>query len=660
WGALAWLMLLAGLGGFGLIGPDEPRYAAIAAAMARTQDWITPRLWGAAWFEKPVLYYWLAGLSQRLRGVSAAAARLPNAVLAIATIAALWWFLRRTHGARAGALAGFLGLTTAFIFGFGRAATTDMTLAAPLTLGLLALHLWLENGEARFLPWCAAALALATLAKGPVAVALAAMVLVGWAACKSDWRVFRRALRIGPIAIFLAIAAPWYIAVEVENPQFFKIFFLQHNLERFATNRFEHPQPFWFYLPVLLLALFPWTGWLGLPLRSGWNRLRRLGWRGAWAGDDAALARFLTLWLLAPLVLFSISRSKLPGYILPAVPAAIALIAVAAAEAWERLPRWPLAISALLAGAVPAGLQLAPWVLLPPGLRPPLAQAMVQGRAEMLAALTAVVLLLLVLRRRPAVVMAATSILMAGGAAALTLGPLRGGVDAALSGQVLGRELRSQCGVALAGGLPRMCGTVPLFAWHLSRGLQYGAQFELGAEMEDWTNAAPPANSVLVMDRTSLPLLLGLWGGRCEMAQLSRFDPKGEQPVPWMAVRVRCAQQNAAVPPRTASMVGVAAVGEDVGDGVERFGEALGAVAIGSGQGFRQRRFACCAALAAFERQDHPTQGGDRVASDAGAGGIELAEHALSVEDALPGGLGEIFGGLAPIRRARASLHGVT
>src|SRR6185437_12017526 len=146
WGALAWLMLLAGLGGFGLIGPDEPRYAAIAAAMARTQDWITPRLWGAAWFEKPVLYYWLAGLSQRLRGVSAAAARLPNAVLAIATIAALWWFLRRTHSARAGALAGFLGLTSVFIFGFGRAATTDMTLAAPLTLGLLALYLWLENG----------------------------------------------------------------------------------------------------------------------------------------------------------------------------------------------------------------------------------------------------------------------------------------------------------------------------------------------------------------------------------------------------------------------------------------------------------------------------------------------------------------------------------
>src|SRR6185437_7422669 len=491
-------------------------------------------------------------------------------------------------------------------------------------------------------------------------VVLAVLILAGYCAVQRDWSFWRRALRPLPIAAFFAVAAPWYVWAQVRNPGFFRVFFLQHNLERFATNRFEHPQPFWFYLPVLLLALFPWTGWLGLPLRSGWNRLRRLGWRGAWAGDDAALARFLTLWLLAPLVLFSISRSKLPGYILPAVPAAIALIAVAAAEAWARLPRWPLAISALLAGAVPAGLQLAPWALLPPGLRPPLAQAMVQGRAEMLAALTAVVLLLLVLRRRPAVVMAATCILMAGGAAALTLGPLRGGVDAALSGQVLGRELGSQCGVALAGGLPRMCGTVPLFAWHLSRGLQYAAQFELGAQMEEWTNAAPPENSLLVMDRTSLPLLLGAWGGRCEMAQLSRFDPKGEQPVPWIAVRMRCAQEKAAAPPRSASMVGVAAVGEDVGRGVERFGEGLGAVALGGGHGLRERRFAGCAALAAFERQDHPAQTGDRVASDAGAAGIELAQHALSVEDALPGGLGEIFGRLGPIRRARASLHGVT
>src|SRR6185437_12882413 len=381
-----------------------------------------------------------------------------NAVLAILISVALWAFLQRTHSERAGALAGFLSLTSVFMFGFGRAATTDMTLTAPLTLGLMLLYLWLGHGEARWLHGCAAALALATLAKGPVAVVLAAMVLTGWAACRGEWRVFRHVLQKAPIAIFFAMAAPWYAAVEIKNPQFFKVFFLQHNLERFATNRFEHPQPFWFYAPVLLLALLPWTGWLGLPLEAAWRRLRRLGWRGAWAGDDAALPRYLTLWLLAPLVLFSISRSKLPGYLLPAVPAAIGLVAIAAAERWERLPRWPLAISAVLAGAVPAGLRLAPWILLPQGSRPALAQAMVEGRAGLLAGLTAAVLLLLVLRRRPGVVVAATCILMAGGAAALTLGPLRGGVDAALSGQVLGRELEAQCGVALAGGLPKMCG----------------------------------------------------------------------------------------------------------------------------------------------------------------------------------------------------------
>ncbi|MGH9518792.1 MAG: glycosyltransferase family 39 protein, partial [Terriglobales bacterium] len=299
WAALAWLALLWRLGSFGLAGPDEPRYAAIAAGMLRHKDWITPRLWGSPWFEKPVLYYWLAGLSQGVTHVGAAAARRPNAILAVILCAAMALFLRREHSARAGWLAGFMGLSSAFVIGLGRAATTDMTLTVPLTLALLAGYMWWQRRGAVTLAWAAVALAFAVLAKGPVAVALAALILIPFAATQRRLRDVWQLARPLPLALFFIIAAPWYIALELRQPEFFRVFFLQHNLERFATNKFEHPQAWWFYLPVLLLAVFPWTGWLLLPLQSAARRLRHRGWGGFRDGRDAALKFYLGLWVLA-------------------------------------------------------------------------------------------------------------------------------------------------------------------------------------------------------------------------------------------------------------------------------------------------------------------------------------------------------------------------
>ncbi|MGH9481071.1 MAG: ArnT family glycosyltransferase, partial [Terriglobales bacterium] len=314
WAATAWVMLFAGLGAVGLIGPDEPRYAAIAAAMGRSRDFITPRLWGVPWLEKPILYYWLAALAGGLGRIGDAAARLPNAALAAALSLALGLFLWRVHSARAGVLAAWLTLTAAMTIVLGRAATTDMTLAAPFALGMMALYLFLREQRSRWLMGAAAALALATLAKGPVAVVLAGLALIGFAATQRRWRLAWRRLGDGQsasrrplpgiaahppsdqrerpwqevashpallrpwaVALYFLVASPWFVAVQWRNPEFFRVFFLQHNLERFASNRFEHPQPLWFFVPVLLLALFPWTGWLGLPLAAAARRLRRLG-----------------------------------------------------------------------------------------------------------------------------------------------------------------------------------------------------------------------------------------------------------------------------------------------------------------------------------------------------------------------------------------------
>jgi 4-amino-4-deoxy-L-arabinose transferase-like glycosyltransferase len=523
WCALAWVALLGGLGSFGFVGPDEPRYAAIARAMLRSHDFITPRLWGQPWFEKPVLFYWMAAASDWLRGgaatASGAAARLPNAALAVALCAGLWWFLRRMHSARAGILAGFMGLTSTFVIGFGRAATTDLPLTAMLSFGLMGLYL--DSA------WAGVFLGLAALAKGPVAVVLAGIIWLAWrlngAVPQRGWTLRRIG---GMAALFAAVAGPWYIAVAVRNPTFVTIFFWQHNLERFATNRFEHPQAFWFYVPVMLLALFPWTGWLGLPLASVVRRWRRLGWRRAWDTSDIPLKAFLAFWVVVPVVFFSISRSKLPGYILPAVPGAIALIAVCASEAWDRFPRWPLAISAVLAGLIPAALRWAPvW-------QP---RAMLADRPTLvLGAATVAVLMILALRRRTVALMAAMCILIGAAVGALTHRPLSGAIDLGFSGRPLAAVLGAQC----EAGLPRTCGNVPLYTWQLDRGLVYGAEYYLKGELAAMPEGAPPANAIVILPRRDLEAFVAQYGTRLRMANLSRFDDSGGRQ-PWQAVRVQ-------------------------------------------------------------------------------------------------------------------------
>ncbi|HET9783763.1 MAG TPA: glycosyltransferase family 39 protein, partial [Terriglobales bacterium] len=466
---------------------------------------------------------------------TAAASRLPNALLAAAMLVGLALFLRRVHSARAAWLALFLGLTSAFVFGFGRAATTDMTLTAPLALALMALYLWLREDRPAWLNWAAAALAFATLAKGPVAVVLVALTLIGFCATQRQWQWLRKLWRPSAIAIYFAIAAPWFIAVQWANPQFVREFFLQQNLERFASNRFAHPQPLWYYLPVLLLAVFPWTGWLGLPLQQAIHRLRARGWRRAWDGRDAPLHFWLLLWMLAPVVFFSLSQSKLPGYILPAIPAAIALIAVAAAERWEKLPHWPLLISAVLAGLLPVGVRWAPWFLAPRGQRVPATMLLHDTGGLLLAALAVFLLLYLVHRRRPVVLIAATCLIVAAAVFELSHAPLGHAVDVSLSGQALGRQVEAQC----SEGLPQTCGDVPLYIGNLNRALAYGAQFELRAELTPWPESTLPPRAMVVMDKSAVNAFLARYGAAFDMARLSRFDPPPPAAAPWVVVRLR-------------------------------------------------------------------------------------------------------------------------
>jgi 4-amino-4-deoxy-L-arabinose transferase-like glycosyltransferase len=391
-----------GLGSFGLVGADEPRYAQIAREMLARHDWITPTLNGLPWLEKPALYYWSAMVSYKLFGVSDWAARLPSAVFATAMIAGIYAFVRRFQAGMQ-LDAALIAASFAAVIGFGRGASTDMPLAATLTLGLLAWYAWRETGRK---PWLAIfyfMMALGTLAKGPVAPALAGAIIlifallqtghphpvapprlasgqappgatrVGQPAETRATRLIADTLWIPGVLLFFAIALPWYVAVQMKTHQFFQVFILQHNLERFGTNLYRHQQPYWYYVPVFVLGALPWTVYVVAAIVQAVRRPTSAKTGQMWGTNEWGTNEwraFLLLWIAVPLALFTISRSKLPGYILPSVPPCALLLAD-----WMRTRRGdraavPFAIfHSLACGLLLGGALLAPYFIV--RLHPP-------------------------------------------------------------------------------------------------------------------------------------------------------------------------------------------------------------------------------------------------------------------------------------------------
>lgn len=321
--AFCGFLFFYGLGNFGLVGADEPRYAQVAREMLARHDWITPTLSGQPWLEKPPLFYWQAMLSYAIFGVSDWAARIPSALDASLLVFAIYFFLRRFRVGSAldGAL---MTASCAAVIGFSRAASTDMPLAAMFGIALLAWYAWQESENRAYLAAFYVFLGLGTLAKGPVAPFLAGAVILIFAVAKGDYPLLRRTLWIPGIALFVIVAMPWYVTVQIRNPEFFHVFIVQHNLARFGTNLYRHKEPFWYYAPVALLSLAPWTILCGAAFFETlrlWARERR-----TLLQSEEAWNAFLFIWLLVPIMFFSLSQSKLPGYILPAIPAGTLLL----------------------------------------------------------------------------------------------------------------------------------------------------------------------------------------------------------------------------------------------------------------------------------------------------------------------------------------------
>jgi 4-amino-4-deoxy-L-arabinose transferase-like glycosyltransferase len=320
-------LFLYGLGQFGLIGADEPRYAQVAREMLERHDWITPVLGGRPWLEKPPLYYWQAMLAYAIFGVSDWAARLPAALDATLLVLAVYFFLRRFRPGFEldGAL---ITASSAGIAGYAHAASMDMALAAAFTIGMLGWWAWRESEKRIYLAVFYGFMAVGMLAKGPVAPFLAAVVIVLHASIVRKLRLVLKSLWLPGILLFCAIALPWYVAVQMRNPEFFREFIVRQNLGRFSENLYHHSEPFWFYLPVMALTLVPWTVFVIAALvqavRLWWAKRRPVD--AADIDFEKQFSIFATCWLVVPVVFFSISQSKLPGYILPAIPAGALLL----------------------------------------------------------------------------------------------------------------------------------------------------------------------------------------------------------------------------------------------------------------------------------------------------------------------------------------------
>jgi 4-amino-4-deoxy-L-arabinose transferase-like glycosyltransferase len=345
-GAIFYFLFFWDLTGVGALGPDEPRYAAIGREMARSGDWITPRLWGEPWFEKPALLYWLIGVGFRAGLSEDLAPRLPVALISVGFLLFYYWILRREFEARAALFATAILGTSAGWLSFSHVGVTDLPMAAAFSAAMLLCLPWIRGeattnqGTRSLSP---VLLGLAVLAKGLVPLVLA--LPLGWVGRRrlGAW------LRPAPMVAFVVVAAPWYVLCALVNgSQFLSDFFLRHHVGRFSSDLLQHEQPLWFYVPVLLGGLFPWT-----PLVAVLFRKR------AYADPRR---QFFLLWLVFGLVFFSVSLNKLPGYLLPLLPAASALLGLGLAEL--KRAQWLLAASAVLLVVIPVIAAILPEALL--------------------------------------------------------------------------------------------------------------------------------------------------------------------------------------------------------------------------------------------------------------------------------------------------------
>jgi 4-amino-4-deoxy-L-arabinose transferase-like glycosyltransferase len=324
----AWLLATAWLRPLAI--PDEGRYVGVAWSMLTSGDWLVPRLDGLPYFHKPPLFYWITATALSVFGPGEWAARAAPILGAFTGGAALFVFMRRWRGDPAARWSLLAFATQPLVFLGGQFANLDMLVAGCIgasVLGFAHAALSEEHGRRSRGGLAAGYLfaALGTLAKGLIGFVLPGMILVAWLLLRGRWRTLLRLAWLPGVLLFLAVAGPWFFAMQQRFPEFFHYFFVVQHFARFAQGGFNNQQPFWFFPVVLAVLALPWSAWLLRSLRLP---------QGASARSVALLA---WAWLAVVLLFFSLPRSKLVGYILPATLP----LALLAGEAMVRLRHAP-------------------------------------------------------------------------------------------------------------------------------------------------------------------------------------------------------------------------------------------------------------------------------------------------------------------------------
>jgi 4-amino-4-deoxy-L-arabinose transferase-like glycosyltransferase len=314
--------LFFGIGSYPLYDADEGRNGEVAREMAATNDYVMPHLDGLPYLDKPVVFFAAAALAMEVLGPTETAARLPAFLFMVATALLTGWLARRLWGADAGWMAATITMAMPFTLAFSRTVIFDSALAFFIVLAIVSFYLAIEAGEARrvrtwrLLAW--AAMAAGVLTKGPVAIAFPLLVCVPYAV----WRKRGRVLwSLGGLVVFVAIIAPWVIAVSLQIPDFLQYVLVTETAQRLATNALKRTGPPWYFIPYLVGGALPWAV---VPLVAWRAAFSRAG-EGSRPRFDPELI-FLVLWIAVPFVFFSISQSKRPQYILPIMPAVALLV----------------------------------------------------------------------------------------------------------------------------------------------------------------------------------------------------------------------------------------------------------------------------------------------------------------------------------------------
>lgn len=311
------------LGSAPLGNPDEGRYAEIPREMIASGDWVTPRLDGVAYFEKPPLMYWAVGVCEELLGRNAWAARTAPALFGVAGILLAYAAGRRLYGREAGLWSAAALGTSALYFALSHLVITDVAVSVLLSAVLFCFILAVREPAGalrrRLFYGLYASAALATLTKGLIGVLLPGAVMFLWLLIFSQWRRLKPLYLPTGLPLALAVALPWHVLMAERNPAWARFYFIHEHWERFTTTSHGRYGPWWYFIPVVLLGLFPWVGFL-------WPALRR-SLAGGWArAEENAEAWFLVLWAGFIFLFFSKSQSKLIPYILPVFPPLCVLI----------------------------------------------------------------------------------------------------------------------------------------------------------------------------------------------------------------------------------------------------------------------------------------------------------------------------------------------